>query len=96
MFVSGGKQYNDDATHIDNSMAAYVEEANEVMNNVNEMAEAIDGINRAVDESAKGVTDAAVNIDVLVQSISEVNRQMEENSSVALSLKQEADNFVKL
>lgn len=96
MFVSGGKQYNDDATHIDNSMAAYVEEANEVMNNVNEMAEAIDGINRAVDESAKGVTDAAVNIDVLVQSISEVNGQMEENSSVALSLKQEADNFVKL
>ena len=96
MFVSGGKQYNDDATHIDNSMAAYVEEANEVMNNVNEMAESIDGINRAVDESAKGVTDAAVNIDVLVQSISEVNGQMEENNSVALSLKQEADNFVKL
>ena len=85
-FVQGGQQYNDDATHIDNTMAEYASEAQDILATMMEMTEAIEGISRAVEESANGVTDAATNIDSLVQSMSTVNGQMEENSTVAKNL----------
>ena len=92
-FVQGGQQYNDDATHIDNTMAEYAGEAQDIMATMMEMTEAIEGISRAVEESANGVTDAATNIDSLVQSMSTVNGQMEENSTVAKNLKEESAAF---
>lgn len=92
-FVQGGQQYNDDATHIDNTMAEYAGEAQDILATMMEMTEAIEGISRAVEESANGVTDAATNIDFLVQSMSTVNGQMEENSTVAKNLKEESAAF---
>ena len=61
-----------------------------------EVSQAVDGINDAVEESSRGVTDAAVNIDSLVQSISDVSVRMEENSNVAKTLKAESDNFIQV
>lgn len=92
-FVQGGQQYNDDATHIDNTMAEYAGEAQDILATMMEMTEAIEGISRAVEESANGVTDAATNIDSLVQSMSTVNGQMEEKSTVAKNLKEESAAF---
>ena len=92
-FVHGGQQYNDDATHIDNTMAEYAGEAQDILATMMEMTEAIEGISRAVEEFANGVTDAATNIDSLVQSMSTVNGQMEENSTVAKNLKEESAAF---
>ena len=92
-FVQGGQQYNDDATHIDNTMAEYAGEAQDILATMMEMTEAIEGMSRAVEESANGVTDAATNIDSLVQSMSTVNGQMEENSTVAKNLKEESAAF---
>ena len=92
-FVQGGQQYNDNATHIDNTMAEYAGEAQDILATMMEMTEAIEGISRAVEESANGVTDAATNIDSLVQSMSTVNGQMEENSTVAKNLKEESAAF---
>lgn len=92
-FVQGGQQYNDDATHIDNTMAEYAGEAQDILATMMEMTEAIEGISRAVEESANGVTDATTNIDSLVQSMSTVNGQMEENSTVAKNLKEESAAF---
>lgn len=92
-FVQGCQQDNDDATHIDNTMAEYAGEAQDILATMMEMTEAIEGISRAVEESANGVTDAATNIDSLVQSMSTVNGQMEENSTVAKNLKEESAAF---
>ena len=95
-FVESGEQYSRDAAHVDESMAACADEVRIIRNNMAEVAEAVDGINQAVDESARGVTNAAVNIDSLVHSIAEVNNQMEENGQVARALKEEAENFAKV
>ena len=95
-FVKSGQQYSDDAVHIDESMTAYAENARNILERMTEIAEAIEGISQAVEESANGVTDAAMNVDSLVQSISDVNGQMQENSSVAKNLKEEAENFVNV
>ena len=95
-FVQGGRQYSEDAVHIDDSMAEYEKSAQEILSTMIEITDAIEGINKAVEESANGVTDAAVNVDSLVQSMSEVHGKMEENSSVAKNLKDESANFVNV
>lgn len=95
-FVQGGRQYSEDAVHIDDSMAEYEKSAQEILSTIIEITDAIEGINKAVEESANGVTDAAVNMDSLVQSMSEVHGNMEENSSVAKNLKDESANFVNV
>ena len=89
-FVQGGRQYSEDAVHIDDFMAEYEKGAQEILSTIIEITDAIEGINKAVEESANGVTDAAVNVDSLVQSMSEVHGNMEENSSVAKNLKDES------
>ncbi len=95
-FVQGGQQYNEDATYIDETMSEYSSEAQSILQTMTEITESIDGINRAIEESATGVTEAATNIDSLVQSMSIVNEQMEENSSVAKNLKSESEAFVNV
>ena len=95
-FVNGGKQYNEDATRIDDDMNKYAHEVRQIKKRMTEVTEAIDGINNAIEESSKGVTDAAVSVDSLVQAIAVVNGQMEENSAVAKSLKDESESFVNV
>ena len=95
-FVQGGHQYSEDAVHIDDAMIQYAQNADEILATMTEITDAIEGINKAVEESANGVTDAATNVDSLVQSISEVNGKMEENTQVANNLKEESASFVNV
>ena len=95
-FVEGGQQYSTDANHIDTTMDECSNMAGEIQATMAKITDAIEGINRAVEESANGVTDAAVSIDSLVQSISTVSGQMEENSAVAKNLKEESSSFVNV
>lgn len=95
-FVQSGKQYSNDAVHIDDAMASCARDTQEILGRISEMTDAIEGIDRAVEESANGVTDAAVNVDSLVQAISKVHGQMQENSEVAKTLKAESENFVNV
>ncbi len=95
-FVSGGQQYNEDATAINEAMVQCDETAEAIMQKMSEMAEAISGISRAIEESADGVGSAAQNVESLVESIATVHGQMEENSAVANNLKQESENFIRV
>ncbi len=95
-FVEGGQQYNQDATYIDTAMNEYSKETQSILDTMTEITEAIEGINRAVEESATGVTDAATDIDSLVQSLDTVNSRMKENSTVAKNLKQESEAFANV
>ena len=61
-----------------------------------DITEAIEGISQAVEESADGVTEAAVSIDTLVRSIAAVDEKMDENSRVAGNLNEEAANFTSI
>lgn len=91
--VEVGEQYNKDATYVDETMLSYTESTHKLLGTMTEITNAVDGISTAVEESAKGVTDAAVNVDTLVKAMSTVDSQMKENKKVADTLKEEAENF---
>lgn len=95
-FVIGGRQYSEDAIHIDRTMKDCADDAKQTLTSIAEMAEAIQGINEAMKESAQGVTNAASNVDSLVGNMAIVNEKMEENSAVGKALKAEAANFVRV
>lgn len=92
-FVSSGKQYSDDAAHIDNEMVQYAEHSKEITSMVSEIVEAISNITKAVDEGANGVSNVAESIQTLVSEISVINNEMNENNEIAGSLKEEANRF---
>lgn len=92
-FVESGKSYNENATMIDDSMEDYNEKSETLLKIFGEMVEAIDGISKAVEESADGVSNAAVNVESLVNSMNEINSEMEENNTIAGQLKEQADRF---
>lgn len=92
-FVSSGKQYSDDAAHIDREMVQYAKQSNEITGMVTEIATAITNITKAVDEGASGVSNVAESIQTLVSEITVINAEMTENNEIAGSLKEEANRF---
>lgn len=95
-FVASGKQYNEDAVHVNDIVGKFNNMSSELKNLVKNITEAVNGISAAVAESANGITTAAVNTNDLVKDITEISTEMESNSAIAGELKREADRFVNL
>lgn len=95
-FVSSGKQYNDDSTHIKNIMDEFTGLSNDMQKTIKSMVDAINGITKAVEESADGVTSAAMSVDSLVADMNYVNKEMDTNQNVSDKLRKETECFVKL
>ena len=95
-FVETGKQYRDDASHINHTMNIFQDRTNHLMKIMQEISEAVSGIATAIEESALGVTNATENTSTLVSNIEIVNQEMGTNQKISLQLKQEADRFTNL
>lgn len=94
--VKSGKQYNDDASHVNEIVTRFNEQAAQIKEMTTNISLAVDGINSAVDESASGITNAAMNTTDLVKDIGEIQNAMVDNQKVAGNLSNEADRFVNL
>ena len=95
-FVASGRQYDDDAAHINGVDTHFHELTAEQKKLVNSISEAIDGIATAIGESASAVTTAAMNTNDLVEDMSKVSDVMQENKQIADALKSEADRFTEV
>lgn len=95
-FVQSGKQYRDDAVHVNEIVTRFNNMSGGLRTIVAEITESIRGISLAIDESANAVTMAAMNTNDLVEGISQISKQMEDNSTISIQLKQESDRFVNL
>ncbi|MDE5825342.1 MAG: methyl-accepting chemotaxis protein, partial [Lachnospiraceae bacterium] len=95
-FVQSGIQYREDAVHVNEIVTRFNDMSGGLRTIVAEITESIRGISLAIDESANAVTMAAMNTNDLVEGIAQISKQMEDNSSVSIQLRQESDRFVKL
>ena len=95
-FVEGGKQYREDAGHVNEIVNHFNNMSDNLKKLVGDIKEAISGISTAVDESANAVTTAAMNTNDLVKDMEQIASQMENNNNIAKELKDEADRFEKL
>lgn len=95
-FVNTGKQYSEDAIHIDEIVRKFTDMSGSLNQLMNNITQAISDINNAVDESAVGTTKVASNTSDLVKDIGEIAEAMTDNRQIAGSLSGEAERFVKL
>ena len=95
-FVDSGRQYNVDAVYVNDVVDKFNSMAVNMNLLIKNLTEAMDGISCAVDESANGVTVAAMNTSELAKQMDYISTEMEGNGEVATELKKEASVFVKL
>ena len=95
-FVSSGEQYNNDSLHIKEIMDEFTALAGDLQGTISSMSEAINGITKAVEESADGVTSAAMSVDSLVADMNDVNKDMEANQDVSDKLRKETECFIEV
>lgn len=95
-FVESGVKYKEDALYVDEVMQKSAAETKLVCDNIVNMVESVDGINKAMQESSLGVSEAAADIEQLVASIGDIKKRMAENSEIANTLKKETEYFDKV
>ncbi|MCI8718862.1 MAG: methyl-accepting chemotaxis protein [Lachnospiraceae bacterium] len=95
-FVDVAIQYSKDADDVDDLMNSFNQNAQALESTISDISESIDGINIAVDESAQGVTDAAENTNSLVDAISAIKTETENNQRIADLLSAEVKKFKQI
>ena len=95
-FVGAGRQYNEDAVHVNEIVTRFNDMSVHLKQLMDSITESINGINTAVNESAKGATNVATNTSDLVKDIGEIADAMDDNRQVAGNLNSEADRFINL
>lgn len=92
-FVDSGKQYSNDAQHVDNIVTEFygmAEQLNQLVENINDT---ISNIAIAIESSAQCVTDAATNTATLAEDVKVVADEMNENRVIADKLYSETEKF---
>ena len=92
-FVGMANTYHSDADHMDEILQNFYASAERLRNTMAQMAEGIDGINIAVDESAQGVTVAAQSTGALVEALVTIKGEADVNLDISQSLQDEVSRF---
>ena len=92
-FVGMANTYHDDADHMDEILQNFYASADRLRGTMAQMAEGIDGINIAVDESAQGVTSAAQSTGALVEALGNIKTEADTNREISEDLQSEVSRF---
>lgn len=92
-FVDSGRQYSDDAVHVNEIVDSFNNMAENIQTIVKAISDAMSGISSAIEESSQGISSVAMNTNSLVADINAISTEMENNSQIADELKTEASTF---
>lgn len=92
-FVDMANTYHNDADYMDETLQNFYASAERLRNTMAQMAEGIDGINIAVDESAQGVTVAAQSTGALVEALVNIKGEADINLDISQNLQGEVSRF---
>ena len=95
-FVTAGSEYKKKATYIENVMNEFESKTDSLKNTMVEIQRSINTIAHAIEEGAKGVSNAADSTQVLVTDMENISNRMDENFEIATDLKKETAIFTKI
>ena len=95
-FVTAGSEYKNKATYIENVMNEFESKTDSLKNTMVEIQRSINTIAHAIEEGAKGVSNAADSTQVLVTDMENITNRMDENFEIATELKKETAIFTKI
>lgn len=92
-FVASGKHYSDDATHIDQMMSRFQENADMLNLNIEQMANSLEQIDLAIKDSTAGISSTAEETSTLVENLNAINLQSSNNKDIVRDLNAITDKF---
>ena len=95
-FVTAGSEYKNKATYIESVMNEFESKTDSLKNTMVEIQRSINTIAHAIEEGAKGVSNAADSTQVLVTDMENISNRMDENFEIATDLKKETAIFTKI
>lgn len=95
-FVTAGSEYKNKATYIENVMNEFESKTDSLKNTMVEIQRSINTIAHAIEEGAKGVSNAADSTQVLVTDMENISNRMDENFEIATDLKKETAIFTQI
>lgn len=95
-FVTAGSEYKNKATYIESVMNEFESKTDSLKNTMVEIQKSINTIAHAIEEGAKGVSNAADSTQVLVTDMENISNRMDENFEIATDLKKETAIFIKI
>ena len=95
-FVETADSYHNDADKMDTILQRFYEDASQLADIMKQMSEGTDGINTAVDESAKAVTSAAQSTGVLVEALVSIKQSAKRNRDISKELAEEVSRFKQI
>lgn len=95
-FAAGGTEYKNKADHIESVVHEFTERMDRLQGRIGEIADSIEMIAHSIEEGVNGVSNAAESTQTLLGDMESIRQHMEENQSIAISLKQETEIFKQL
>lgn len=95
-FVESGSEYKKKASFVEEVMNEFVEKTDMLNEKMGDIADSINTIANAIEEGVNGVSGAADSTQGLVGEMEDITVHMDENQSIAASLKQETEIFINL
>ena len=93
-FVDSGKQYNQDAVHVNNMVMQFNEMSENLKDLIDGITRTVGGIANAIEESSECVTGVAGNATGLAEDMNAVAESMEENKLIAEELQGKTARFI--
>ena len=93
-FVDSGKQYNQDAVHVNNMVMQFNEMSENLKSLIDNITRTVGGIATAIEGSSDCVTDVAGNAAGLAEDMHAVAARMEDNKLIAEELHEETARFI--
>lgn len=92
-FVGVAGQYEKDADNVNDILTNFARNTGDINETIQTMNEGINNIAIAVDESARAVTSVAENAVNLVESITQIKKETENNQDISSKLSDEVNRF---
>lgn len=93
-FVSSGKQYSEDASHIDQIMEHFRQRTTKLNQNIHQISNSIVEINTAIKDSTGGVTSSAEETTALAANFTNISDEASTNHEIATALKDVTTRFI--
>ena len=95
-FAVGGTEYKSKADSIESMMNDFTKRMDSLQGTIEEIADSINLITQSIDEGVSGVGSAAESTQTLLEDMENIAQHMDDNQSIAVSLKRETEIFKQL
>lgn len=95
-FAAGGTEYKGKADAIESMMNDFTKRMDSLQGTIEEIADSINLITQSIDEGVSGVGSAADSTQTLLEDMENIAQHMDDNQSIAVSLKRETEIFKQL